>query len=120
MKNLLSNALAGRILSVCLVVSIPLAFGNMAAAADKNTQPSNTGNDQALASVCDDHHDGPSRWKDNLRLDEVDILEAQVYVGNTCYTPYGSCWIANGPLPVGAPCWCPSVYGPVAGAVGTP
>lgn len=59
-------------------------------------------------------------WESNLRLGEAPVLEAQVPVGNTCFTPIGACPIFNGPLPIGAPCWCGSpVYGPF-GRVGAP
>ena len=39
--------------------------------------------------------------------------------GSICYTFYGSCRMGNPPsMPVGTSCFCPTLFGPVSGAVG--
>jgi hypothetical protein len=48
---------------------------------------------------------------------EVAILKAQYYPTVRCITPQGVCFL-QGSAPPGTPCWCASVYGPVAGRVG--
>jgi hypothetical protein len=120
MKNSVFSKVSVRhAFSVFLVGFIALGVSNMAAA-DKSDHQSQSNLDQKSANMAKDQHDGQDLWERNLQLDGLQVLDAQVYVGNTCYTPVGSCAIFNGPLPVGAPCWCGSpVYGPF-GRVGTP
>jgi len=109
-----SSVFVRHILSMFLVGSIALGVGNMAVAADKN-DPQSNGPGQKSIPVAKDNHDG--LWEDNLRSDGVQPMEAQVLWGNSCSTPVRKCLIFNGPLPVGTPCWCPSIYGLVGGRV---
>lgn len=48
-----------------------------------------------------------------MRQDRRRLQLAQ-YMAYACVTPYGVCPLAY-PLPYGASCYCPSVYGPVWG-----
>ena len=118
MKSLMfGKAFGHHVLSVFLLVSTTFALGNLAAAADANDPPSKGVLHQESVNVANE----PSRaWESKLRLDKVQFVEAQVFVGNTCYTPAGSCSIFNGPLPVGSPCWCGSPYYGPSGRVGLP
>lgn len=88
--------------------------------ADKHEQQSKSCLDQKSPTRNEDPDHDRNVWERDLRFDGVRVLEAQVYLGNTCFTPVGSCVIYNGPLPVGTPCWCPSPYGRVGGTVGLP
>jgi hypothetical protein len=92
MKNT-SKLFVRHTLSMFLAGSIALGTSNMAVAADKDAQSSKDCADQKSATMPKDDHE-TSRWERNLRLDGVELLEAQLY-GNTCFTPYGSCAIAN-------------------------
>ena len=120
MKNSrFSEVFARCILSVLLVLSTTLAVGNLAAAADKTDQSPKDALDQKSVSMTNDHG-RPSSWERNLDADGVQLVEAQVYFGSTCFTPVGACRIFNGPLPVGTGCWCGSpTLGPF-GTVGLP
>jgi hypothetical protein len=45
---------------------------------------------------------------------EDGFLRVQAPMSNRCVTPYGMCMLP-GYIPVGAPCWCATAYGPVSG-----
>ena len=44
-------------------------------------------------------------------------VQSQSGMSNVCRTPYGACYLPHA-APRGAPCWCGTPYGPVAGSVG--
>jgi hypothetical protein len=39
---------------------------------------------------------------------------AMPQVARICLTQYGNCWMAQA-IPVGAPCFCPTAFGPIGG-----
>jgi hypothetical protein len=119
-EMVMKNSIGRHILSAFMVASLALAVGNMASAADKTDQSSKSALDQNSASMSKDEHGSPSFCERNLHSDGVQFVEAQVYFGNTCFTPVGSCRIFNGPLPVGTSCWCGSPYYGPFGTVGLP
>jgi hypothetical protein len=109
--KILSKVSVRNTLSMFLAVSMAFGLANRAVAADKDTQSLEDCAKQKLTTVPNNASDETSRWErwqHNLNTDGVEAVEAQVYYGNTCFTPWGSCAIFNGPLPVGTPCWCPS------------
>lgn len=102
--------MASRLISLALSTTLLMALGNIA---DGANDPLQCWAPAELDAV------------DKLQLCDVQhtlerFLQKAQYcpygVGYYCVTPYGSCQLYQ-PLCVGAPCYCPSVYGPVWGNV---
>lgn len=121
MKNsVFSKVFARHIPSLLLVGYFAIGVSNMAAAADISDQQSKDSCGPKATTVVKHDSGRPDLWERNLRLDGDQFLEAQVYWGHTCYiNPAWSCPMTTAG-PVGAACWCPSIYGPIAGSVVLP